>query len=177
MRWLEQLRRRRDDRKRHRDEKKKQSLRPRIAEAVRTVIPSTGPVLIQAIGDVYFPPWDQPSPWSVSDRRASAWRSSHGHRSYIIATDQHLIVVRQRSHGEADLSLPLASIGTTRCRHNPFVYVPMVYSNVMVPEHVEIWIDLPDRAGLRFKVSRPWLSEAKELCATLRAVKEPSDFW
>jgi hypothetical protein len=138
----------------------------------------TEPVLIEAIGDVNFPPPDAPTPpSSVFGRLTGAWRSSRAHKSYIIATDKRLIVVRQRSHGEADLTVPLASVGTARCRRNPFVYAPMLYSNVTVPEHVQIWIELPGSAELRLKISRPWLSEAADLCSTLRASKEPSDFW
>jgi hypothetical protein len=179
MRWFEQYRRRRTDKKRRRDEKRKQSLRPRIAEAARAVVPSTEHVLIQAVGDVSFLPSAPPTPrWSMRGRLSAMWRSlGRGYRSYIFMTDRHLIVLRQSSQVSADLTVPLARIGGAHCRHNKFVWVPMGYSNVTVPEHVEIWIDVPGDAEVAVRVSRPWLSEAAEFCTTLRAIKEPSDFW
>jgi hypothetical protein len=176
MRWLEQLRRRRTERKQHRDERKKQYLRPRIAEEVRAVVPKSEPILVQAIGDVNCAPMAQPiPPWPAHDRLA-AWRSSRPRqRAYIIATDQHLILLRQRSQGERELSVPLASIGKATCHRTKPVYAPMVYSNVWYPAHVQLWIDLGGGAQLRLKMFRPWLSEAEDLCRTLRA--EPTGNW
>jgi hypothetical protein len=182
MRWVERHRRRRADKKQRRDEKRKQSLRPRIAEAGRAVVPATERVLIQAIGAVSFlPPAPAASPSSMRSRLSTVLHSlGRPYGSYIIATDEHLILLPQRSEGRADLTVPLASISGAWCRHNKFVYVPTGYSSVSIPEHVEIWMYIPgdaERRRLTLKVSRPWLSEAAELCTAFGALKEPSDFW
>jgi hypothetical protein len=168
MRWLDQRRRLRDEKNKQRDAKEKKALRPRIAEAVHSVVPPAETVRIEAIGRARCSPFDPSGPsMRLRDRLAAVWHNVRGYRSYIVLTNEHLIVLRRRRPGGHVVTLPRRSIEGATCEHVDRSSTPFVPGTI--EEHFRIYVRASDHMEIRLKLDRPWLTEAADLCEDLRA--------
>jgi hypothetical protein len=150
------------ERRRQRDEKQKQRLRPLIAQAVAPVVPAGEQTVIAMKGYVLLPPL-HPFAHSmrIRDRLEALWHRIRAYESYIAMTEEYVVVVPVPLGWPGAVIVRIEDVAAWWYRRGAGDTMQMQFPETR--HFSRIWMKPSDGNDLWLIIPRPWISEAQAL--------------
>src|SRR4029453_124332 len=150
------------ERRRIRDEKEKRFLRLRIAQAVAPVLPAGEQTAMEAMGYALLPPLHPLArSMRMRDRFEALWHRMRAYESYIVPTEEHLIVVPGVLGWPGTVKMRTEDVDKWRSRRDEGAAMETPFPTTR--RYCRFWMTTVDGVDLWLIVVRPWVSDAQEL--------------